>query len=144
MIELARKHIQKPQAIQSQLVQLWNRRLIVSVFDQRGQSVTYQYNSAGNINFGAVQNRMDLVSELEKLKFELYKATQQNVFDTTTANKADANLQVVVEEAKKNPPDKQIMLERIEGAKKLIEGVTAASGMITALATAADLVQKFF
>lgn len=116
----------------------------MSVFDQRGQSVTYQYNSAGNINFGAVQNRMDLVSELEKLKFELYKATQQNVFDTTTANKADANLQVVVEEAKKNPPDKQIMLERIEGAKKLIEGVTAASGMITALATAADLVQKFF
>ena len=32
----------------------------MAIFDQRGQQVTYQYNAAGDINFGAVQNRMDL------------------------------------------------------------------------------------
>ena len=31
----------------------------MAIFDQRGQRVTYQYNAAGDINFGAVQNRPD-------------------------------------------------------------------------------------
>ena len=42
----------------------------MAIFDQRGQRVTYQYNAAGDINFGAVQNRMDLVGELGKLQRE--------------------------------------------------------------------------
>lgn len=38
-----------------------------TAFDQRGQRVGSQYNAAGDINVGAVQNRMDLVGALEKL-----------------------------------------------------------------------------
>jgi hypothetical protein len=36
----------------------------MAIFDQRGQRVTYQCNAAGDINFGAVRNRMDFVGEL--------------------------------------------------------------------------------
>jgi hypothetical protein len=116
----------------------------MSIFDQRGQSVTYQYNAAGDINFGAVQNRMDLVRELEKLTLDFDQAVQQGVFDPETAIEADAKLQLTLTEAKKPAPSKQTMLERIDGAKKLIEGVTAASGMVAALVTATDLIQKLF
>jgi myo-inositol-1-phosphate synthase len=51
------------------------------VFDQRGQKVTYQYNAAGDINFGNVQNRADLISELKKLKDEISKAGEAEVID---------------------------------------------------------------
>jgi hypothetical protein len=50
----------------------------MTVFDQSNQHVNYQYNSNGDINFGAVQNRIDLVGELEKLKAELVKAGEGN------------------------------------------------------------------
>jgi len=45
------------------------------IVDQRGQQVTYQYNAAGDINIGAVQNRTELVGELRKLKGEIEQAT---------------------------------------------------------------------
>jgi hypothetical protein len=53
----------------------------MAIFDQRGQRVTYQYNAAGDIHFGAMQNRMDLVGELGKLQRELTQARQAGVFD---------------------------------------------------------------
>jgi hypothetical protein len=114
------------------------------VFDQRGQSVTYQYNAAGNINFDAVENRVELVTELEKLKAEFDRAVQQNVFDEETAIEADSKLKLAIAEAKKPEPNKQTLLERIGGAKTLIDGVKAAGGIVTALVQAANLVQKFF
>ena len=51
------------------------------IFDQRHQKVTYQYNAAGDINFGAVQNKMDLVAQLEALQAELNRALEQGVFE---------------------------------------------------------------
>lgn len=116
----------------------------MAVFDQRGQMVTYQYNANGNINFGAVQNRMELVTELEKLKAEFDRAVQQNVFDVETAIETDAKLKLIIAEVHKPEPDKQTLLERINTAKALIDGVTAAGGMVTSLASATELVQKFF
>jgi hypothetical protein len=40
------------------------------IFDQRGQRVMWQYNAAGDINFWIVQNRKDLMRELQELKTE--------------------------------------------------------------------------
>ena len=53
----------------------------MSVFDMRGQKVIYQYNEAHNINFGNVQNRTDLIGELEKLKNEISKAGEAEIID---------------------------------------------------------------
>jgi hypothetical protein len=116
----------------------------MSVFDQRGQHVNYQYNAAGDINFGAVQNRMDLVGELEKLKAELSKAGAAQIIDAEVVTDAEYQITKAVQEAKKPEPKKETILERIDGAKKLIDSVAAASGLVTGLITAAELVEKFF
>lgn len=115
-----------------------------TVFDQRGQRVNYQYNAAGDINFGAVQSRMDLVGELEKLKAELVKAGGAQAIDAEVVTDAEYQITKAVQEAKKPEPKKETILERLDGAKKLIEGIAAAGGMVTALVKAAELVQKFF
>jgi len=116
----------------------------MATFDQRGQQVTYQYNAAGDINFGVVQNRMDLVSELGKLQQEMTKAKQAGLFDEGVATDAEYQLTKAVQEAKKPAPDKQTLLGHLGGAKTLVEGVAAAGGLVTALTKAAELVQRFF
>ena len=116
----------------------------MAIFDQRGQHVTYQYNAAGDINFGAVQNRMDLVGELGKLQREMIQAKQAGVFDEGVATDAEYQLTKAVQEAKKPAPDKKTMLDHLTSAKTLVEGVAAAGGLVTALTKAVELVQQFF
>jgi hypothetical protein len=116
----------------------------MAIFDQRGQQVTYQYNAAGDINFGAVQNRIDLVGELGKLQGEMTKAKQAGVFDEGVATDAEYQLTKAVQEAKKPAPDKGTVLGHLNSAKTLVEGVAAAGGLVTALTKAAELVQQFF
>ena len=116
----------------------------MTIFDQRGQHVTYQYNAAGNINFGAVQNPVDLTAELEKLLAEMQKASQAGAIDEETATDAEYQLKKAVQQAKKPEPDKKTILQHLTDAKAAIEGVAAAAGMVGALVKAAELVQKFF
>src|SRR5262247_3488483 len=116
----------------------------MAIFDQRGQQVTYQYNAAGDINLGAVQNRMDLVGELGKLQREVTQAKQAGVFDEGVATDAEYQLTKAVQEAKKPAPDKRTVLGRLTNTKTLVEGVAAAGGLVTALTKAVELVHRFF
>jgi hypothetical protein len=108
------------------------------------EQVTYQYNAAGDINLGAVQNRLDLVGELGKLQGEMTKAKQAGVFDEGVATDAEYQLTKAVQEAKKPAPVKQTLVGHLGSAKTLVEGVAAAGGLVTALTKAAELVQRFF
>jgi hypothetical protein len=114
------------------------------VFDQRGQQVTYQYNAAGDINFGAVQNKVDVIGELEKLQTEVSKAAEEGALDEELAVDVESKLKKAVIQAKKSEPDKKTVLNHLNQAKALIEGVAAATGLVTALVQAAEVVQKFF
>ena len=116
----------------------------MTVFDQRGQHVNYQYNAAGDINFGAVQNKVDVIVELEKLQGELARATEAGVVDEEVAVDVESRLKKAIVQAKKPEPDKKSILDHLNEAKALIEGVAAAGGMVAALAQAAEVVQKFF
>jgi hypothetical protein len=116
----------------------------MTVFDQRGQHVTYQYNAAGDINFGAVQNRMDVVAELEKLKAEFDRAAEAGIIDEDTVIDAKYQLNKAASQAKRPKPDKKTVLQHLEEAKALISGVVGAAGLITALIEAADKVRQFF
>ena len=120
----------------------------MAVFDQRGQQVTYQYNAAGDINFGAVQNRLDVIREMEKLKAEVTKAAEAQVIDAEVATDVEYQLTKAVQQAQKPGSDKMGILDHINTAKGLIEGVTATSGavsgMATALTQAAQQVQALF
>ncbi len=116
----------------------------MTVFDQRGQQVTYQYNAAGDINFGAVQNKAAVVGELQKLQAELTQAIEAGVFDEDTATDTEYQLTKAIQQAKKPEPDKKTVLDHLNEAKALITGVAAAAGMVGALVQAADMVQKLF
>ena len=120
----------------------------MATFDQRGQQVTYQYNAAGDINFGAVRNRADAVCELEKLKAEVTKAAEAQVIDAEVATDVEYHLAKAVQQAKKPDPDKPTIVRHLKGAQELVESVagnvTAASGLAAALAQAAAAVQALF
>lgn len=115
-----------------------------TTFDQRGQAVTYQYNAAGDINIGAVQNRVELFDQLEKLRDELTKAADAKVIDAEVVSDARYQVEKAVIQAKKPEPDKKTIVDRLNEAKGLLQGIAAAAGMVEALAKAAELVQTLF
>jgi len=115
----------------------------MSTFDQRGQRVNYQYNAAGNINLGSVQNQMQLVEEMEKLKSELSRAAEAQVIDADIFTDADYQLTKAIQQAKKPQPDKKSVMDHLNSAKSLLEGVTAVNGIITALSQVIQLVIGF-
>jgi hypothetical protein len=118
--------------------------IMTNNFDQRSQRVTNQYNAGGNITFGVVQNRMDIIGELEKLQTEMTKAKETGFLDEDVATDADYQLTKAVQQAKKPEPEKKTILEHLSSAKALIEGVSAASGLVSALTKAVEVVQHFF
>lgn len=116
----------------------------MTIFDQRGQQVTYQYNAAGDINFGAVQNRIDVIGQLEKLKAEVGKARDAGILDAEVATDATYQMDKALFQARKDAPNQQRMLDYINGAKALIETTAAASGLVSGFVAAAEAVQTFF
>lgn len=118
------------------------------VFDQRGSKVNKQVNIAGNvygdINFGEIQDKTDLVAELKKLLAEFSKAAQtENISDELSID-IEANIKKAIIQSEKPQPDKNIILKHLIEAKALIEGVSSAIGLITALSQAIEIVRRIF
>ena len=116
----------------------------MSIFDQRGQQVNYQYNAAGNINIQAVQDKDQLVAELEKLIAEIGRAKDLQAVNHEVAIEAEYHILQANEEAKKQKPNKSSFLEHIGKAKGLLEDVAAATGLVTALLQASEIARKIF
>lgn len=116
----------------------------MSTFDQRGQKVNYQYNVAGNLNFGAATTSTDVVVELRKLLREINKATSAGVIDAEQSIDIESNIKKAVILAEKPQPDKQSILEYINGAKSIIESLTSATGLIGGFMQAIEMVRRVF
>jgi hypothetical protein len=113
-------------------------------FDQRGQNVHTQYNVGRDLNFGLVQNSIDLVAELEKLKEEVIKARQNGVLDKKKSTDAEYQITKAAQEAEEPKPDKKTIIDHLATAKALIEGLAATGGLVTAIVAAIEAVQKVF
>ncbi len=113
-------------------------------FDMRGQRVTNQYIAGRDMNFGAVQTPEDLITVLEKLKGELDQAKQAGIISEEEATDAEYQVTKAVQQVKKPDADKKTILDHLNAAKSLIAGITAASGLVTALTGAIEIVQKLF
>lgn len=116
----------------------------MSVFDQRGQNVNYQYNASGNINFGTVDNREDLVRELENLKSEVLIARDINTISSDIVTDLQYQLQKAVDQAQKSEPDKNTILKHLSESKNLIKGVVDVGGLVTGIMKAMELVENLF
>ena len=114
-------------------------------FDMRGQNVSgNQYIAGRDMNFGAVQSQADLIGELEKLKAEFAKAADQGILSEEAATDAQYQVTKAIQQARKPTPDKKTIVDHLTTAKALLENITAASGLVTALVGAVEVVQKLF
>ena len=116
----------------------------MSVFDQRGQQVHYQYNAAGNISIGSAKDKDSLAGELEKLRHEVEQARHCGVVDADVAVEADYHLLQAMKEARKDQPSKKTFLDHVETAKGLLENVTAVGGLVGALVKSIDVAKSIF
>jgi hypothetical protein len=113
-------------------------------FDMRGQRVTNQYIAGRDMNFGAVQTPEDLITVLEQLNQQFTQAKDAGILNEETATDAQYQVTKAAQQAGKPDPDKKTMLDHLNTAKSLIEGITAASGLVTVLAGTIEVVQKLF
>jgi len=113
-------------------------------FDMRGQRVTNQYNAGRDMNFGAVQTPVDLIAALEKLSGQVTQAQETGVLSEETATDAQFQVTKAIQQTRKPDPDKKTIVDHLTTAKALLENITAASGLVTALVGAVEVVQKLF
>ena len=116
----------------------------MAIFDQRNQNVKYQYNAAGDINLDRVQNRAEFISELEKLKGEISRAAAAGAIDAEIVTDAEYQITKAIQQSQRAEPDKAAILDHIKEAKSLVEGVNSATGLLTALVKAVELVRQLF
>ncbi len=114
----------------------------MATFDQRGQKVIYQYNAAGNINFGSVATSADIVIELRKLLDEVTKAIEAGAIDSENGVDVEFKVKKAIVQAEKPKPDKQSILDNIDGAKKIIEGMASAVGLVSGFVQAVEVVRR--
>ncbi len=116
----------------------------MATFDQRDQRVNTQYNAGRDMHFGAIDTPADLVSELEKLKLQIAQAAQSGILPEETATDAEYQVTKAIQQAKKPDLEKKTLLDHLTTTKALLENMAAASGLVTALVGAIQVVQKLF
>jgi hypothetical protein len=111
-----------------------------------GQQVENQWNVAGDLNIGmsTVQSPVALVDTLKQFNKWIAQARGNGILDEETATDVQYQVTKAVQQAKKSSPDKKTILDHLATAKSILEGVTAASGLVTALMGAIETVQKLF
>lgn len=114
----------------------------MTLFDQRGQHIHGNQYNAQHMNFGSVQNKNDLVSELEKLKEEVGKSQKDGALDKKKATDVEYLITKATQEAEEVKPDKKTTLDYLMQAKSLLEGVSTASTFVSALVEAIELVRR--
>ena len=113
-------------------------------FDMRGQHVTNQYNAGRDMNFGTVKTPVDLVATLEKFNEQLLQARDSGQLGEEAAIDTQYQVTKAIQQAKKPVPDKKTIVDHLTTAKALLENIAAASGLVTALVGAIQVVQRLF
>lgn len=116
----------------------------MAIFDQRNQKVTYQYNAAGNINFGAVVSQEDFIEQLRNLRKEIDEAVNSGAISKKTAVDVTYQIDKAILETQELKPSKKSLEQHLKGAKALLEGITAAAGLVAGMAKAVALVGALF
>lgn len=105
---------------------------VTTNFDQRGQTVSYQYNAAGNINVNGVQDVADLIEQLGLLKVELQRAHNAELVDDLTESRIKNLILEALEESKKPHPEKVAVIGYLKRGAELLSAISATSELATA------------
>jgi hypothetical protein len=115
----------------------------MSTFDQRGQWVNYQYNANGDINFSAVSNKVDALTQLVRLEEEVRRAAISGALEPELAIDVEANIKKAITTAQKPEPDKPKVIALLETAKDVIADVAAVAGLVSGLTKAIEVIRNF-
>jgi hypothetical protein len=99
---------------------------------------------AGNININAVQNRLEVANEPDKLRTEIELAKEQKAIGRDDAVGAEFHVLQAAEESRKDAPDRANFLGHMKKAKAVIGNGVALAGLATAVLKAIELGQKHF
>ncbi len=115
-------------------------------FDQRNQQVVNQINAEkiGVVNFGTVQSKAELVTELRNLLSEVNKANQSGNIKEDVSIDVESHIRKAVVEIEKPEPKKNPIIEHLEGAKSLLDGIASATGLVSALMQAMKIAGTLF
>lgn len=116
----------------------------MTVFDQRNQTVKYQYNAAGNINLSGVKDASEFIEELEKLKSEVSLAASSQTIDAEIVTDTQYQIQKVVDQAQKPDPNKSLMIDHLSKVKDLLKNIVEVGGIVAGISKAIELVQTLF
>jgi hypothetical protein len=116
----------------------------MSVFDQRGQNVNYQFNAGNDINIDTVNSKEDLSNELFKINREIDHAKNAEVIPDDIANEAQYRLVEASRELQSENSSQDTILSHLGKAKELLNDFEAAVGLVTTLVKAADVVSELF
>ncbi|MDM8543494.1 hypothetical protein QUF90_20660 [Desulfococcaceae bacterium HSG9] len=116
----------------------------MSVFNQSNQKVNYQYNANGAINFGNVQNTVDIVKELKKLQDEVVNAADSGALDEEISADVEANIKKAISQSKKSEPDKKIIVGYLNEAKTLLSNIALVAGLVKGISGAIKVVRQIF
>lgn len=98
----------------------------------------------GTINFGAVKNSADFKGVLKNLLSQLAKLETADKIEKSVVADAKSSIEKAIIEVEEPKPNKDLIIKHIEGAKTLLEGITSAAGLVTALIQASKMVGDFF
>jgi len=120
------------------------RRDIIEVHGNMNKAGRNINTAQRDINFGAVSNLQDFAAQLEHLKAELVAAKEAGVLSEDEATDAEYDVTKASQQAKKDHPDKKVILEYLNNVKTLLEGVTTAAGLVPSVVSAIEAVHKLF
>lgn len=107
----------------------------MTTFNQQGQHVCgNQYNTGRDM----------VITELQNLQTEVTKAIRAGTLNDKIAAEVESKINSDIVQAQKPKPEKKTIVEYLDEAKKLIEGLTSASGLVAAIIKTADLVRTVF
>jgi uncharacterized protein involved in exopolysaccharide biosynthesis len=116
----------------------------MATFNMPGQQVTEQYIAGSNMYFGARSGHSAVVDQLQAIKTELVHARQQGLLAAEPAQEAETQIAQAIQQAEQAHPDRQTLLDHINAASELLEGVQSLAGIATGLTALAQAVQGFF
>ncbi|HWS83527.1 MAG TPA: hypothetical protein VN207_04645 [Ktedonobacteraceae bacterium] len=116
----------------------------MSQFDMSHQQVDRQYIAGRDMNFGQVQSADDLLALLEELKDHIAQGQKAGIIDEDVATDTQYQVTKAIDQSQKPHPDKKTIIDHLSMAKLLLENISAAGGLVTALAGASQVVQRLF
>jgi hypothetical protein len=116
------------------------KKRVMVTFNQNNQKISgNQYNIAGNavINIGQIPNI------LQSIIPEIEKAQETGSISQETATDVKNEVENALAESKRSEPDTKTIIEKLNGAKALIEGVSSAGDLVKIIIESIEMVRKF-